>query len=383
MVHTTVLAWVRTRWSGADRIVVAGRLRQHRLVQSETRCRFGAEGNRKMSWNPRHAYLGSALIVLAFTSIYARVGNAAIPTVADHSNKQSRVAVPVSPAKQKATAHTATESRKAKQTHASVPATDFVRFHSDAKGQPIALETAITHYVITAGPYKGAKVDLIGAVHIGEKSYYDQLNKQFRTYDALLYELVASEKASVPRRNSTAKSKHLITVMQTAMKDVLELQFQLDRIDYSKPNMVHADMSPTEFAKSMQKRGESFFTMFVRAIGQSFRTQMAADHDAPSDIDLLVALFSRDRALKLKRMLAKQFRDIESQTTNVFGEDSTIIAERNKKALQVLEHELEHGKRHVGIFYGAGHLRDMETRLVHDFAAKKTGQQWLVAWSLQ
>ena len=36
-------------------------------------------------------------------------------------------------------------------------------------------------------------IDLIGAVHIGEKAYYDKLNKEFEQYDVLLYELVAPE----------------------------------------------------------------------------------------------------------------------------------------------------------------------------------------------
>ena len=42
-------------------------------------------------------------------------------------------------------------------------------------------------------------VDLIGAVHVGEKAYYEALNKQFEDYDAVLYELVAPEGTRVPK----------------------------------------------------------------------------------------------------------------------------------------------------------------------------------------
>ena len=45
----------------------------------------------------------------------------------------------------------------------------------------------------------GFVVDLIGAVHVGEKSYYEALDKQFEDYDAVLYELVAPEGTRVPK----------------------------------------------------------------------------------------------------------------------------------------------------------------------------------------
>ena len=61
------------------------------------------------------------------------------------------------------------------------------------------------------------------------------------------------------------------------MKNVLKLEFQLDCIDYSVPNMVHADMSPEEFSQSMKDRGESFLKMFLRAMGQAMALSRPAD----------------------------------------------------------------------------------------------------------
>ena len=68
--------------------------------------------------------------------------------------------------------------------------TQFLRVTNDASGEPLALQTAITRY----RPAKGdLVVDLIGAVHIGEREYYRQLNTQFELYDVVLYELVAPQ----------------------------------------------------------------------------------------------------------------------------------------------------------------------------------------------
>ena len=79
---------------------------------------------------------------------------------------------------------------------------------------------------------------------------------------------------------------------------MLELEHQLDRVDYTKENFVHADMSPEEFAKSMEKRGESFMQMFLRLMGQGMVQQAAQQQNGGgnSDVDLLLALFSKDRA---------------------------------------------------------------------------------------
>jgi hypothetical protein len=64
-------------------------------------------------------------------------------------------------------------------------------------------------------------------------------------------------------------------------------------------------------------------------------------------------------------------------------EGSTIINYRNGKCMEVLRKEIENGKRNLAIFYGAGHLADMEERLLRDFRMKRAGRSWLTAWSLE
>ena len=63
-------------------------------------------------------------------------------------------------------------------------------------------------------------------------------------------------------------------------------------------------------------------------------------------------------------------------------EGSTIINHRNAKALEVMKRELASGKKKVALFYGAGHLPDMERRLMSDFQMKRGGQFWMEAWKL-
>jgi len=261
----------------------------------------------------------------------------------------------------------------------------FVRVRRDADGKPLAMETAVVRYVPVGADREGLIVDLIGAIHVGDKAYYDELNKLFESYDVLLYELVAAEGTRVPKAGREGPSAHPVGAMQDGMSAILGLKHQLDSIDYTKANFVHADMSPEEFAKSMEKRGESFLQMFFRMMGQGMAQQAAkGDKAGSSDLDLLMALFSKDRATKLKLIFADQFEDLEGQMLAFDGPDgSTIITERNGKAFEVLDKQLKDGKKKIGVFYGAGHLPDMQRRLEKDFLLKRDSDQWLVAWELQ
>jgi uncharacterized protein YbaP (TraB family) len=258
----------------------------------------------------------------------------------------------------------------------------FIRVRHNDGGKPVALETALIQFEIPATEEKPARlVDLIGAIHVGEKTYYDDLNTRFAQYDALLYELVAPEDFKI-EQGKRLESQSGVGAFQNALKSFLGLEFQLDCVDYSKANFVHADMSPEQFQKTMQERGESFLTYFLRMMGQGMAMQ-AKNPSNVSDAELIVALLRRDRAA-LKRVMAEQMSGMEDSLTSIASKDgsSTIITERNKKALEVLRRELDGGKQKVAIFYGAGHLSDMQARLLKDFGAKRTGEQWLTAWDL-
>src|SRR5437868_314295 len=51
----------------------------------------------------------------------------------------------------------------------------FIRVRRDEKNRPAAMETAVVRYTSAERP--GVAVDLVGAVHVGDKAYYDELNK--------------------------------------------------------------------------------------------------------------------------------------------------------------------------------------------------------------
>jgi hypothetical protein len=258
----------------------------------------------------------------------------------------------------------------------------FLRLTRDKDNQPVALETPIMRFGPADGQQGQATVDLVAAVHIGEKGYYEQLNREFKRYDAILYELVAPEGSKVPQKSDPGSS-HPLSLLQNGMKDLLALEFQLKGIDYTAKNMVHADMSPDKFAESMEQRGESPMTMLARMLGYAMTQQSGAGNGA-GDGQLLLALFDKNRTLALKRVLAEQFENSEGSFAALEGpQGSTLIAGRNKVALDVLRKELDAGKKKIAIFYGAAHMPDMEARLRDEFGMTLVSTRWLAAWNLQ
>lgn len=275
-------------------------------------------------------------------------------------------------------------STAAKATDLDAPGAEWVRLKRDKNARPLAMQTALVRY--QSKPEEGKQpvtVDLIGAVHVGDASYYKDLNERFEQYDALLYELVAP-KGTVIEPGTKASNRHVLGAMQNGMKNMLKLEHQLEQVDYTKPNFVHADMSADEFFDSMQSRDESFLQMYFRMLGQSMAQQsQATANGATPDIDLMKALFADDPSLQLKIAMAGQLSEMESLLTAFGGEEgSTLITERNKAALKVLREQIDQGKAKIGVFYGAGHLADMSERLEKDFALRPISVTWLDAWNL-
>ena len=254
----------------------------------------------------------------------------------------------------------------------------YLRILYDQRDDPRAMQTSVVSFA-RPNDSKEVTVDLIGAVHVADKAYFQRLNRLFRDYDALLYELVAP-KGNIPQAGN---SRHPVGQMQKTMKQWLDLAYQLEEIDYTRKNFVHADMSPEEFSRVMSERGESFLQMMMRAVGAAMAKQSASGRG--SDFELLFAFGASDRSLRLKRILSTQFNDLEFSMKAIEGEKgSTIIGQRNKKALDVLEEEMAAGKKRIAIFYGAGHMPDMEKRMFKRFgmSPKKESVKWLTAWDM-
>ncbi|GAB6165287.1 hypothetical protein JCM19992_12870 [Thermostilla marina] len=275
-----------------------------------------------------------------------------------------------------------TSSVSAKGTDKKITSDRFIRAKLDDSGTPVALQTAIVGYANPKESESGLRVDLVGVIHIGDAAYYDKLNRILRKYDVVLYELVAPEGTRIPR-GGAGVPQHPISAMQMSMKELLELEYQLDRIDYTRENFVHADMNPTEFARSMAERDESLWKLMLKMMGYEMARSSAPSRQG-SDADFLAAFFSKNRALALKRVLCGQMADDATAAIDALAgeQGSTLIAGRNAKALEVLDSQIEQGAKKIAIFYGAGHMNDFDKRLRTQYGLEPVEVRWLTAWDL-
>jgi uncharacterized protein YjgD (DUF1641 family) len=269
---------------------------------------------------------------------------------------------------------------------AKVDASKFLRFAEASDGVGKQLQTSIVRFKNDAG----VEVDLIGAVHIADRSYYEALNKHFKDYDVVLYEMVKpKDMAGV---NVKGRSPSFVGMLQRFMQEQLDLSYQLDCVDYQAKNFVHADLTAEAFAERQAERGESMLSIMLNSM---MREMNKAQDDAKANananaggehemgiMDLIEALQSPDRSRQLKLVLAHQFANMDDGMS-ALGDDSVILGERNTHALEVLKQQIDAGKKHLAVFYGAAHLKGMEETMTGLMGFKQVGEpQWLVAWDL-
>ena len=250
---------------------------------------------------------------------------------------------------------------------------DFIRVDEDDSAA--RLQTAVTRY-----EKDGQSVELIGAVHIADKAYYQTLNNRFQGYDSVLFEMIGGEKFA-------AKDKPEVAADEAEQKDLsglhkiydmvatfLNLTGQMGSIDYTTKNFVHADLTVAEFTEMQNERGESLIGFAMKA-GK-------LDPDAKNQ---------PDPAKLLKAMLSGSSNGVKLEIVHTLGQgddqiaafagESVIISDRNKRCLEVMNAELAAGHKNLGIFYGAAHFPDMEKRLL-ELGFKRTKQEWLTAWDI-
>lgn len=251
-------------------------------------------------------------------------------------------------------------------------ATDFIRIDEDEEAA--RLQTAVTRYE------KGdVTVDLIGAVHVADKGYYEKLNERFKQYDSLLFELIGGERlvdGKIPENGEDADLQmKFVRRMTEGMARYLQLAGQMQEIDYSPDNFVHADLTVEQFTRKQEEKGESILGFALAAAQQAENKGV----DQPDMAKLLAALLAgNSNGIKLE--MIKTLGKGDDQIAALAG-NNVIIADRNDACLAVLGNQIEAGKRNLGIFYGAAHFPAMERDLI-EMGFKQTDQHWMTAWDV-
>ena len=275
-----------------------------------------------------------------------------------------------------ATADTATAPSTQPSTAHAEEETRFLRFVGDGtKGG--SLETSD----VTFAHADGRKVRLVAAVHIAEAAYFRDVQSSVAKSDAVLYEMVKPKGAPPPRKGQ--QSDHAVAQLQRFLKDRLDLSFQLDEIDYTPANFVHADLDAETFQQMQSKRGESFASMMLASLLKSLSDPAAVRKFEDEPLDMVDLMTRPDGERQIKLLLARHLGDFEKEAMGLnMLEGTVILTERNKAVMKVLDESLAAGKKDLAIFYGAAHMPDLAKQL-EQRGFKPTQTKWRAAWDVR
>jgi hypothetical protein len=240
-------------------------------------------------------------------------------------------------------------------------------------------------------------IHLVAVSHIGGSNYYAALQRHLAAHALVLFEGVGragSTGGSQNERPQAAPSDgKSLSSLQSTMAESLGLVFQLEAIDYDRPNFRNCDLSVPQLRKLIEEQhtasgqssaGSSFETLLQTMQGGSL-------FDSLLQLGLRSLIASPKLQGLAKLALIDVLGQIQGDPAQIKGLPpdmkqlfDVLLVRRNQKIVDDLKSELGSRNRHgsVAVFYGAGHMTDLEQRLRDELGCRPTGQTWLTAFSV-
>ena len=263
---------------------------------------------------------------------------------------------------------------------------------SNVSNDTLVLESRIQRFVPTRGN-SSPILSLVGVVHIGEASYYKQIQSFLDTQNIVLYERVKPPKKlptptptpePIASPTQTAPPPRPPASIQKRLADTLGLTFQLTEIHYDRPFFINSDLSVDDLRTIASKSGkgteDQLNGLLGMLTGQGF---MGAFMNGMMD---RMDKNPRQRAY-FKRFLMQTLSTQGMMETALGGAPAgqmslgdLIIVERNKAVISDVKSTIATKKpRTLSVFYGAGHMEDMQKRLITELGYKPTETRWIPA----
>jgi hypothetical protein len=177
-----------------------------------------------------------------------------------------------------------------------------------------------------------------------------------------------------------------IQMAQKLVKIILGLEYQADGIDYRAPNFIHADIDWEQYESLMSSKNQSMATIFQRALTKAQSGELPGfpndEADAQKMMNKVMSSLTSGNTADIKRVIGPILGNAEELIAGIEGEDGTVlVTERNKVVMTIVDREIAAGHRSLAILYGAGHMPDLERRLLAAGFTKQD-ESWLTAWNV-
>lgn len=288
-----------------------------------------------------------------------------------------------------------------------------IRYAPPAVGKAGGLDIAITEYRPADG---GPSVALVGVVHVADAYYFDALQQELDRFPTVLYEGVKPEDFTKEDwQRSFREGGGEAARLQRDLAGWFGFEYQLEALDYSRKNFVHADMSMEDF---LAEGGGSLLPGIAGAAADAKRSDgTTASEDAvttradaqPGDAgrEAVEPVGAIGTDIRATWNAVKQFGDValgtpgplRSLARKMFAEtmgttdigrvlemrpgfSELILIRRNEVVMKRLMEVLPTTEGPIAIFYGAAHMRDLEERLAK-LGYERGKARWLRAWAIR
>ena len=253
-------------------------------------------------------------------------------------------------------------------SRSATPPASFVRMSRAPDGSG-SLDVAVGAY---EQPVSGRRVYLVGAVHVAHKEFFQQVQSILDSMDLVLWEGVGAREK--PSAEAMARFDVLFKA-QVLLKNILNLDFQLDEMDYRRPFWRNSDLSINDLQAALDSRGLSIMPneeLFRAVFGTLFKVI------DPGAIPRHETLGRGYRALIAPLMADPEKMMLQA---GAIGLKEVLIDMRNAAVIADLANVIAApGPERIAIFYGAGHLPGMDRALRDDLGLRFVGLLWIPAW---
>jgi hypothetical protein len=272
------------------------------------------------------------------------------------------------------------------RTATQVPPQPYMRV-SRPDSNSVALQIAVRRFAPAKG--RGPVIWLSGASHIGESNYFALLQRHLDAQALVLFEGVGAKDKKMRFDPDEEVS------IQHTMAASLGLVFQLSAIDYDRPHFRNSDLNVAQLQQLLAggtatnrageatgtKASEEFQQLLQIMDGSSFLgTVLHAGLKLIGSSPKLQAL-TKVMLIEILGQLKGDLAQIKGVPPEIQRLLEVIIRERNKVVFDDLKAQLRtfSPPRSISVFYGAGHMADLERLLRDELKYRPLDEVWLTA----
>jgi hypothetical protein len=235
---------------------------------------------------------------------------------------------------------------------------------------------------------QGPEVELLGAIHVGEPAYYQQLQKRMDAAECVLYEGIGDETKAQKKLTPKEKAKKLAGTPYQKLADFTGLSHQDLNIDYKRKHFENCDLTIQQMRAILDAEvalGGQGAVDAKRAIKEFSRTNnILVGNSMLFNLMFWAAGLNFNKA-GLRLMVAVSACENYQLADPLLSPrvDRLAVEDRNNHVIKELSHRLKKRPKvkKILVFYGAAHLPGMEKSLI-DLGYVPSGPvKWLGAHS--